>query len=92
MKRSYMIKIIRQKLIGTAITGPPINVLSPEFPEQILMFMEHLGMQPPVRMKPIPFESNGKQYPLIPGDFKNEEGIYCTPGSFGWEPEDNNED
>lgn len=47
MKRSQMINEIRQKLVGTLITGPPINALSPEFPEQILMLMEQLGMMPP---------------------------------------------
>lgn len=47
MKRSKMIEMIRQKLIGTAINGPVINAISPEFPEQILMLVEELGMVPP---------------------------------------------
>ena len=54
--------------------------------EWLLGRIEQMGMQPPSHMKPIPFE-NGIQYPLVPGDMKNDNGIWCTPGYFGWEPE-----
>ena len=56
--------------------------------DEILEGLEHMGMQPPGYMKPIPFEDDGKQYPLVPGDFKNNNGIWCTPGVQEWEDED----
>lgn len=54
----------------------------------VLNFLERKGMAPPGYMKPIPFESDGNQYPLVPGDFQNEKGTWCTPGQQEWEPED----
>jgi ferritin-like protein len=54
--------------------------------EILVRKLEELGMEPPGYMKPIPF-INGKQYPLIPGDFQNDAGIWCTPGVNEWEPE-----
>lgn len=53
----------------------------------LLDMMEGFGMAPPGYMKPIPFESDGKQYPLVPGDFTNDVGIWCTPGVREWEKE-----
>lgn len=44
-------------------------------------------MAPPGYMKPIAFDKNGKQYPLIPGNFKDENGIWCIPGVREWEDE-----
>lgn len=56
--------------------------------DKLLSTVEYYGMSPPGYMQPIPFELDGKQYPLIPGDFQNEKGIWCTPGVQEWEPED----
>lgn len=64
MKRSQMINAIRQKLVGTAINGPVVNALSPEFPEQILMLIEHLGMSPPLVN---PISAGGGDY-FCPGN------------------------
>jgi hypothetical protein len=50
--------------------------------------LENVKMIPPPSLKPVPFEDDGKQYPLVPGDIKNENGVWCTPGYHGWEPED----
>lgn len=55
--------------------------------DNLLTLMELSGMLPPGYMKPIPFESDGRQYPLIPGDFPNDQRIWCTPGVNEWEPE-----
>ena len=52
----------------------------------LLTFLEEKGMKPPGYLKPIPFY-DGKQYPLIPGDFKNENDVWCTPGIQEWEDE-----
>ena len=56
--------------------------------DHILFVLEKMGMKPPAYLKPIPFESDGKQYPLVPGDIKNNDGVWCTPGQFGWEDEE----
>lgn len=64
------------------------NLTEYEATEQLLSVMEKAGMSPPGYMKPIPFDEVDIQYPLVPGDFKNEGGIWCTPGVQEWEPED----
>lgn len=85
MKRSEMFKIILAQLHGpdTNYPGHHDDALA------MLYVIERAGMMPPGYMKPIPFESDGKQYPLVPGDFQNDEGVWCTPGVQEWEPEDN---
>lgn len=50
----------------------------------ILYCLENGGMSPPGYLKPIPF-IEGKQYPLVPGDFQREDGIWCIPGVQEWE-------
>lgn len=82
MKRSEALEEIRKIL---AMNGKDNGY--GELEKAILHHLEFLGMLPPGYMKPIEF-FEGKQYPLIPGDFKNEEGIWCTPGFREWEPED----
>lgn len=82
MKRSEAIKIVADKLNGRQ---KPLD-LQEEISE-VLKEFELLGMLPPGYFKPIPFESDGKQYPLVPGDFKNKQEIWCTPEQHEWEPE-----
>jgi len=54
--------------------------------DHLLLELEQTGMLPPAWMKPIEIV-DGKQYPLVPGDFKDDNGIWCTPGYHGWETE-----
>lgn len=88
MKRSEMIEImgnwLRHQYPGCNFNSV---LLFKEDADKLLTFMEKKNFLPPGYMKPIPFESNGKQYPLIPGDFPNEQGVWCTPGIQEWEPE-----
>jgi hypothetical protein len=87
MKRSDAIDSIVYHCLswdGLDTCGVPAE----EIANDILTHLEKLGMLPPGYCKPIPFESDGKQYPLIPGDFKIN-GVWCTPGRNEWEPEDN---
>lgn len=84
MKRSEMIDKIRRE---TEENWDYEFSLSWIEADNLLKFIENLGMLPPEYMKPIPFHE-GKQYPLVPGDFKNDQGIWCTPGVTEWEPED----
>lgn len=79
MKRSEMLEQIRMTLSG--------QFREADWANQILTTVEVLGMLPPPWMKPLPIESDGYQYPLVPGDFKDDNGIWCTPGYHGWEPE-----
>lgn len=86
MKRSKMIDEICCELVANApyhtdLDIPKLAVVA----ENILNWIEEKGMLPPGYMKPIPFEDDGKQYPLVPGDFKNKDGIWCTPGVNEWE-------
>lgn len=83
MKRSEFLEQLEEKLIDK--WGYDMN-LTPAQLYTIIKLCEDLGMLPPAWMKPIPFH-DGKQYPLVPGDFKNDEGIWCTPGYHGWEDE-----
>lgn len=83
MKRSQMVLIIAESLIEPHYPDDPEKEAS-----CILRRLERYGMLPPGYMKPIPIESNGKQYPLVPGDFQNDNNIWCTPGVNEWEPED----
>ena len=76
MKRSQAMELIRQKLHEYKDHGNHHQAL------HILEALENVGMLPPGYMKPI---SGGP--PLIPGDFKNEQGVWCTPGVNEWEPE-----
>lgn len=78
-----MIKHIRDVLLEM----DDMQLISNYWPELILKKIEDKGMAPPGYMKPIPFESDGQQYPLVPGDFKNDLNIWCTPGQQEWEPE-----
>lgn len=82
MKRSEMIDLIYEEYNNLS------GSLSKSSVEIILNIIEKAGMLPPAYMKPVKFESDGKQYPLVPGDFKNEQGIWCTPGHWGWESEE----
>lgn len=73
MKRSKMVEIIRCQLDNyDEMTA-----------SNILTQLEFMGMKPPGYMKPIPADET----PLIPGDIKNDAGIWCTPGIQQWEPE-----
>ena len=85
MKRSEMLKIISNNLYDTSLDSSEEQCKATA--DFILSIIEEQGMSPPGYMKPIPFESDGRQYPLVPGDFKNDEGIWCTPGIQEWEPE-----
>lgn len=80
MKRSEMLSSIRNRLLGTEINHEM-------FEHQILDVVEELGMIPPSSWKLVPFETDGKQYPLVPGDFKLDDGKWYTPGLHGWESE-----
>jgi hypothetical protein len=82
MKRSDIEKLIEN------IIDANIESSSEEMASIILYELLEAGMLPPGYMKPLPFESDGKQYPLIPGDFKNNLGVWCTPGINEWESED----
>ena len=86
MKRSEIIGIITRYLYtNSKHVGDFLEIKKDA--NELLKLLEQAGMEPPSHMKPIPFE-NGIQYPLVPGDMKNDNGIWCTPGYFGWEPED----
>lgn len=52
-----------------------------ELAQHVITALEKFDFAPPGYMKPI------QGAPLIPGDFKNEEGVWCTPGVREWEPE-----
>ncbi len=69
-------------------TLPDMQDFSPHHAHWVITYLEEMGMAPPGYMKPIPFEADGKQYPLIPGDFPNDKDIWCTPGVRQWEEED----
>jgi hypothetical protein len=49
---------------------------------RLLFSLEHKGMLPPCALIPIPNDET----PLVPGDFKNDEGVWCTP-KHEWEKE-----
>jgi len=85
MKRSEMVKEIAM-LLGTMNTANVSDKILKAEADWLLMMIEKQGMLPPGYMKPIPVEEDGKQYPLIPGDFKYN-GVWCTPGVNEWEPE-----
>lgn len=88
MKRSEMQNKIIKFILDNKQNFNEIDFsVAYSFSDEILFLLEKEGMNPPGYMKPIPFESDGKQYPLIPGDFKNDEGVWCTPGIQEWEPE-----
>lgn len=89
MKRSELVTRIEEYLLHTQHLNIPCS-LGSDFnaaANELVALIEQAGMLPPGYMKPIEF-FEGKQYPLIPGDFKNEEGIWCTPGIREWESED----
>lgn len=87
MKRNDMLTQLTQLLV----IAKSNNLGYSETAREVLSLIEKRGMLPPGYMKPIPFEYDGKQYPLVPGDYKNEQGIWCTPGQHEWEPEDEKE-
>lgn len=89
MKRSDILRILEEALEKhTNISSSCCNLgINSESLSSVLGELEKAGMLPPSYMKPIEF-INGKQYPLIPGDFKNDKGIWCTPGQREWEPEE----
>jgi len=89
MKRSDIIKIIIDSfnMPITIISTDSEKTIQQKRAEAILKSLEDSGMLPPGYMKPIPFEDNGEQYPLVPGDFKNEDDIWCTPGVNEWKKE-----
>lgn len=94
MKRSEMVEHIKHELLDFFdIYGLTSDKAKPYVlkcrTEGLLDMLEGFGMRPPRYMKPIPFESDGTQYPLVPGDFK-ENGVWCTPVVQEWEPEDEN--
>lgn len=88
MKRNQMVDNIYSSLTFFYSNKDYPEKLQRQIADYILDHIEDAGMLPPGYMKPIPFESNGKQYPLIPGDFKNEKDEWCTPGIHEWEPEE----
>jgi hypothetical protein len=79
MKRSEAINKIAVSLWGKQI---PINCS--ELAKLILDETDKIGMLPPGYLKPIPDGC----HPLVPGDFLNDNGIWCTPGVQEWEPEE----
>lgn len=86
MKRRHMIMDIASELILQLIEYH-IDLdygKAQEVADKILTRQEKEGMLPPGYLKPIPF-INGKQYPLIPGDFQNQQGIWCHPDQHEWE-------
>ncbi len=87
MKRSEMVNKVAF-LVAQSKGNLPVSSNDLFIASVILKELEKEGMKPPGYMKPIPFESDGNQYPLIPGDFKNDKGIWCTPGVQEWESED----
>ena len=86
MKRSEMINkladIVHENRRAT------FTVSSEDLAEMLLKAIEECRMKPPGYMKPIPFAEDGYQYPLVPGDFQNDKGVWCTPGQQEWESED----
>lgn len=79
-----MITIITNTIYNNSMRSSIMETLP--LAEKVLEVIEEAGMLPPGYLKPIPFES-GTQYPLIPGDFQNDMGIWCTPGINEWEIE-----
>lgn len=55
--------------------------------ETVLNFLEKQGMAPPETFVLVPIESDGNQYPLVPGDFKLEDGLWYTPQQRVWDKE-----
>lgn len=87
MKRSEMVLKLTKAYSIRHVMVEGRYITPQVFMDEILQYIEDLGMAPTGYMKPIPIESNGKQYPLVPGDFQNDKGIWCTPGVQEWEPE-----
>jgi hypothetical protein len=91
MKRSKMLQIIEtaidQSCGADPDTGerlyPPLENIA----YVVLMTIENAGMLPPGYMKPLLRDNEGNQYPLVPGDFKNDQNVWCTPGVNEWEKE-----
>lgn len=87
MKRSDAIKKLMTKVVSPFEVIRKENYDSGEYErraERLLEFIEkELGMKPPGYMKPIPADER----PLVPGDIKNDAGVWCTPGIQQWEPE-----
>ncbi len=84
VKRSELIV----KMVRCWDTSKGMGYTNIQAMDRVLEIAEENGMAPPGIMKPLPFDEEGRQYPLIPGDFKNEKGIWCTPGVQEWEDED----
>ena len=82
MKRSEMVSHLLRFLKSR--DSCPVDII---LADEILEYLEGNGMFPPGYMKSIPFESDGNQYPLVPGNFKDDKGVWCTPGVQEWEPE-----
>ncbi len=82
MKRSEMLELIKN-IWANSTSWRSDDIVA----EKILRTIEEAGMLPPGYLKPIPFHED-KQYPLVPGDFLNEKGEWCTPGRQEWEPEE----
>lgn len=85
MKRSELVSKIKEYLSNFENDG--FDEELEDDADSLLYMIEKAGMLPPGYLKPIPFESDGRQYPLVPGDFKNDASIWCTPGINEWEPE-----
>lgn len=94
MKRSEMIQNIASELVCEQTNHISWDKAQ-EVAERVLARIEKDGMTPPPSLKPIPYETyykypdkvRSEQYPLVPGDFKDDNGIWCTPGYHGWEKE-----
>ena len=69
MKRSDMVLLIMDTLRNYVTTTRDLEVAS----RKVLKRMEDAGISPPGYMKPIPCDNYGRQYPLVPGDFQDEE-------------------
>lgn len=85
MKRSKALEFIANKMNDSCYYDDFGNSCISE--NSILEWIEQLGMLPPEGLIPILFEEDGKQYPLVPGDFKNNKNIWCTPKNQ-WESEE----
>lgn len=85
MKRSDMIKHLATIIWESqGEFGEP----SERQAKYVLDKIEQLGTAPPETWVLVPIESDGRQYPLVPGDFKLDNGLWYTPQQRVWDKED----
>lgn len=80
MKRSEMVNVIRE-FVAT-VEYDYDCYMTPKDCDELLAVIQKAGMIPPPSKK---YLAEGES-PLIPGDFKDENGWF-TPGLHGWEQE-----